>query len=97
MKAFNEAILQNIYSWGSMVSYENFLQKFEKALLENLICSYGISFSWKIFLCSNEILSKISWKTVFVMIVFSPGKFDVYKTNIFDTYFSVTFEEMKQI
>ena len=42
-----------------------FLQNFEKALLENLICSYGISFSWKI-LC---VLTKF-WTR-------SHGKFDL--------------------
>ena len=29
-------------------TYLLFLQNLEKALLKNLICSYGISFSWKI-------------------------------------------------
>ena len=51
---FFESILRgnftNISVLGGMVSWKIvlFLQNFEKALLENLICSYGISFSWKI-------------------------------------------------
>ena len=46
-----------------------FLQNFEKALLENLICSYGNSFSWKI-LC---VLTKF-WTR-------SPGNFDLFLWN----------------
>ena len=52
-KASDEAILQNICSWGY-------------GLLENLICSYGISYSWKIL----YVLTKF-WKR-------SPGKFDLF-------------------
>ena len=51
--------------WSLGKSYV-FLQNFEKTLLENLICSYGISFSWKI-LC---VLTKF-WTR-------SPGNFDLF-------------------
>ena len=59
---------------GGMVSYRKsylFLKIFEKAFLENLICSYGISFFWKI-LC---VLTKF-WTR-------SPGKFDLFLLYFF--------------
>ena len=66
--ASDEAILQNICSWGVWSPRKSymFLQNFEKALLKYLICSYGISFSWKI-LC---VLTKF-WTR-------SPGNFDLF-------------------
>ena len=70
-----------------------FLQNFEKALLENLICSYGISFSWKIVCALTKFWTRSpgnfklflydissSWKIVCVLAEFwesSPGNFDV--------------------
>ena len=68
-KASDEAILQNICSWGVWSLLENcicFYKILRKALLENLICSYGISFSWKI-LC---VLTKF-WAR-------SLGRFDLF-------------------
>ena len=69
-----------------------FLQNFEKALLETLICSYGISSSWKIvcvlaefekalmevLMCSSTLC--FSWKIVMCSytIFGSPRKFDVF-------------------
>ena len=54
-----------LWVWSPGKSYL-FLQNLEKALLENLFCSYGISFSWKI-IC---VLTKF-WTR-------SHGKFDLF-------------------
>ena len=75
-KASNEAILQNICSWGygllenricsnemldkislKICSYLFLLyfENFEKALLENLMCSSTFCLSWKIYMCSCTI------------------------------------------
>ena len=51
--------------WSPGKSYL-FLQNFENALLEKLICSYGISFSWKILCVLTKFLTR------------SPGKFDLF-------------------
>ena len=76
LKASNEVILQNICSWvWSPGKSYLFLQNFEKALLENLICSYGIYFFLlENLMCSNEILDKISWKIWSVLRIFSPPR-----------------------
>ena len=74
-KASNELILQNICSWGyGLLENRNlFLQNFEKALLENLICFYVI-FLLENLVCSNEILDKILWKIWSVLKIFSPPR-----------------------
>ena len=61
--------------WFPGKSYQ-FLQNFEKALLEKLICSYGISFSWKIVCVLAEFWESSSfWKFWCVLIKCS---FDVF-------------------
>ena len=66
-KASDEAILQNNLFLGvSPGKSYLLLQNFENTLLENLICSYCISFSWKV-LC---VLTKF-WTR-------SPGNFDLF-------------------
>ena len=59
------SVLGGMVSWTPGNSYL-FLQNFENDLLENLICSYGIYFSWKM-LC---VLTKF-WTR-------SHGKFDLF-------------------
>ena len=54
--------------------------KILRKLSKNLICSNGISFSWK--MCYNEILDKISWKIWSVFIIFfPPGKLHAFLRN----------------
>ena len=46
---------------------------------KNLVCYYGISFFWKIFMCSDEIFDK---KIVcLLMIISPPGKLYVFLRN----------------
>ena len=86
-KAFNEVILQNICSWGyGLLKNRMFLQNLEKALLENLICSYDISFSWKNFVSPEKFVCVLvpflilleNLMCSYKRIMSSPGKFEVF-------------------
>ena len=59
-----------------------FLQNFEEGLLESLICSYGISFSWKILCVLTKFWTRYSWKFRSVPMIFlPPGKSYVFLQN----------------
>ena len=67
--------------WSPGKSYV-FLQNFDKALLENLICSYGISFSWKILCILTKFWTRSPGKFWYVLMIFlSPGKSYVFLRN----------------
>ena len=69
--------IRNICSWRRLSPRKSylFLKNFEKALLENLICSFGISFSCKILCVLLKFRTKIFWKIWSVLMVFfPPGK-----------------------
>ena len=77
-KASDEAIYKIsviLGVWSPGKSYR-FLKDFEKALLENLICSYCIIFLQGNRMCFCRILRKFSWKFWCALVHFaSPGKF----------------------
>ena len=76
-KASRRGNFKNIYSWEyGLLDNRLFLRNFEKALLENLIRSYGSSFSWKILCVLLNVRTKIFWKFWCVLVHFAcPGKF----------------------